>query len=114
MENKLYNSLVDADKDQGGWIYEEILRRFFQGEESNEQINTNPLVPQIGHLWIATHKGFDTLTWEPYYADRSGPMGQYEIAVRIKTSPVEGPSYIKYPGYVAGDGYLNGRGAGGH
>jgi hypothetical protein len=62
-----------------------------------------------GHVWIAKHKGFDTLTVEPPEG------GQYEIAVRFPLDEEERDlAYDKYAGYVARDGYMVGRNTAGH
>ena len=103
--NELYTSISEV----GYGVYDTIIRHFF----NDEDIHIHPRVSELGHLWIATHQGFDTLTWEPYYEDKGeGKKGQYEIAVRIH-SRSEG-MYYKYPGYEAREGYMVGKGTGGH
>jgi len=84
--------------------YKEQIDRFFTEE------HVYALDRERGHVWIAKHKGFDTLTVEPPEG------GQYEIAVRFPLTDEEDRdgAYDKYAGYIARDGYMVGRNTAGH
>ena len=99
--NKLEESL-------GHPIASSVILKFFRGERNPQAIG----VSDCGHLWVATHEGYDTLTWEPYDKESGYCSGQYEIAVRIYTK-TEDDMYTM-PGYVVENGYMCGRGTGGH
>lgn len=84
--------------------YEEQIDRFF----TEEHVYALDMVH--GHVWIAKHKGFDTLTVEPPEG------GQYELAVRfpLVDEDERTHAYGKYAGYIARDGYMVGRNTAGH
>lgn len=100
--NKLEESTMSYE------VYSHLIRAFFQGKDEELPIGHS----DKGHLWICAHDGFDTLTWEPWDNALMCYTGQYEIAVRIHARSED--DIFKYPGYVAGDGYLSGKGTGGH
>lgn len=84
--------------------YKEQIDRFFVKE------HVYALDRVRGHVWIAKHNGFDTLTVEPPEG------GQYELAVRFPLVDEEERTcaYDKYAGYIARDGYIVGRNTDGH
>ncbi len=53
-------------------LLREVVNKFFEGKDYFSEYRKD-----LGHIWVAKHTGFQTLTIEP----KEG--GQYEIAVRI-------------------------------
>ena len=95
----------ELEKSLGYEEADKIFRDFFRGE-------LRGFSDERGFLWIATHYGFDTLTWEPFEKNSIFKKGQYEVAVRFHGKSDD--SMYKHPGYVARDGYMTGFGTGGH
>lgn len=86
--------MVTINGHQLSTYYANEIAKFFQGQGYFED-------RARGHVWVAEHDGYDTLTVEPLQ-----PLGgQYEIAVRIAVSKAKG---MQWQGYIASDGYFTG------
>ena len=102
----LYDTMRLDEMDSLYDTYKSEIGRFFSEEFFH--INNR----EKGHIWIARHTGFETLTVEP------GNGNQFEIAVRMPLDKSNGewnnPQY-KYSGYhISRQGWFIGINTGGH